>query len=271
VLTAPDFDHTRSSNLLEALSTGLPGVTLGDQFGNRFQRDLNYRGFIASPVQGTPQGLAVFQNGIRINESFGDVVNWAFIPETAIQRVSLVSNNPVYGLNAVGGALNIEMKNGFTYQDRQAEAIFGSYGRIQGTAQFGAQDAGRSIYLAADSVNDAGWRDFSSSSQLRRMYVDLGARNDQTEYHINFTGADTMLGAVAATPIEMLDRRWSSVYTWSQTSHLQLAFLTASINHSFSETVSWQANSYYRGYRQAHVDGNGTGAQPCDPTGSFPG
>jgi hypothetical protein len=32
------------------------------------------------------------------------------------------------------------------------EAIFGSYGRIQGTAQFGAQDAGRSIYVAADAV-----------------------------------------------------------------------------------------------------------------------
>jgi iron complex outermembrane receptor protein len=271
VLTAGNFDHSRSSNLLEALSTGLPGVTLGDQSGNPFQRDLNYRGFIASPVQGTPQGLAVFQNGIRINESFGDIVNWAFIPETAIQRVSLVSNNPIYGLNAVGGALNIEMKNGFTYQGRQAETIFGSYGRIQGTAQFGAQDAGRSIYVAADAVNDAGWRDFSSSSQLRRMYVDLGARNDQTEYHINFTGADTKLGAVAATPIEMLDRRWSSVYTWPQTSHLQLAFFTASINHAFSETLSWQANSYYRGYRQAHVDGNGTDAQPCDPTGSFPG
>jgi iron complex outermembrane receptor protein len=271
VLTAADFDHSRSSNLLEALSTGLPGVTLGDQSGNPFQRDLNYRGFIASPVPGTPQGLAIFQNGIRINESFNDVVNWAFIPETAIQRVSLVSNNPIYGLNAIGGALNIEMKNGFTYQGRQAEAIFGSYGRIQGTAQFGAQDAGRSIYVAADAVNDAGWRDFSSSSQLRRMYVDLGARNDQTEYHINFTGADTKLGAVAATPIELLNLRWSSVYTWPQTSHLQLAFLTASINHAFSDELSLQANTYYRGFRQAHVDGNGTDAQPCDPAGSFPG
>jgi iron complex outermembrane receptor protein len=110
VLTAAHFDHSRSSSLLEGLSTGLPGVTLGDQSGNPFQRDLNYRGFIASPVSGTPQGLAIFQNGIRINESFNDVVNWAFIPETAIQRVSLVSNNPIYGLNAIGGALNIEMK-----------------------------------------------------------------------------------------------------------------------------------------------------------------
>ena len=33
-----------------------PGVSLSDQSGNPFQRDLNYRGFSASPVPGTPQG-----------------------------------------------------------------------------------------------------------------------------------------------------------------------------------------------------------------------
>ena len=220
---------------------------------------------------GTPQGLAVFQNGVRINESFGDIVNWAFIPETAIQRLSLVSSNPIYGLNAIGGALSIDMKNGFTYQGRQAEVLVGSYGRVQGTAEFGAQDAGRSVYAAADVLNDSGWRDFSSSSRLRRMYVDFGARGDETEYHVNFTGADNFLGAVAATPIEMLNQKWSSVYTWPQTTHLQLAFLTANINHSFSDTLSLQAISYSRGFRQAHVDGNGTDAQPCDPGGALAG
>ena len=72
-----------------------------------------------------------------------------------------------------------------------------------------------------------GWRDFSSSSQLRRMYVDLGAKGDQTEFHVSFTGADNHLGAVAATPLELLNQRWSSVYTWPQNTHLQLAFLQA--------------------------------------------
>jgi len=93
----------------------LPGVALSDQTGNEFQLNLNYRGFIASPVIGTPQGLAVYQNGVRINEVFGDIVNWDFVPQNAINRLTLVPSNPVYGLNAIGGALSIEMKNGFTY------------------------------------------------------------------------------------------------------------------------------------------------------------
>ena len=271
VLTPADFDHARSSNILDSLAKGLAGVSLSDQGGNVFQRDLNYRGFTASPVPGTPQGLAVYQNGTRINESFGDIVNWDFIPEMAINRLSLVPSNPVFGLNAIGGALTIDMKNGFTYQGREAEAVAGSYGRFQAAGQIGIQDQDRSFYLSADSTNDHGWRDFSSSSQLRRMYLDLGARGDQAEFHLAFAGADNYLGAVAATPVELLDQKWSSVYTWPQTTHLQLAFLTTSLSYALSDTLSFQSNAYYRGFWQAHVDGNGTDAQPCDPGGPFPG
>jgi hypothetical protein len=36
------------------------------------------------------------------------------------------------------------------------------------------------------------------------MYVNIGARSDDTEFHVNFTGADNLLGNVAATPLQML-------------------------------------------------------------------
>jgi iron complex outermembrane recepter protein len=265
VLTSEDFRHDRSSSFLDGLSQSLPGVFIGDTSGNPFQRDVNYRGFVASPVQGTPQGLAVYQNGVRINEAYGDVVNWDFIPEMSIRKLSLVPNNPIFGLNAIGGALTIEMKNGFTYQGKEVEAMGGSYGRRRAGAQLGYQDGNWAAYVNADAINDNGWRAFSSASQLRRLYTDIGARNDTTEFHLNFTGADNKLGSVAATPIEMLAQRWSSVYTWPQTTHLQLAFATASLNYAPTDNFSVQSNGYFRGYWQAHVDGNGTDAQPCDP------
>jgi iron complex outermembrane receptor protein len=271
VMGPPDFDHGQSINLLDAVAKSLPGVSLGDQTGNPFQRDINYRGFTASPVPGTPQGLAVYQNGVRINESYGDVVNWDLIPEMAINRLTLVPNSPIFGLNAIGGAISIEMKNGFSWQGKDTEGLIGSYGRVQGGAQAGVQSGNLAAYVAADAINDAGWRDFSSASKLRRMYVDLGARNDTTEFHVNFTGADNQLGGTVATPVEMLNQRWSSVWTWPQSTHLQLAFLTASLNYTPTDTLSFQGNTYYRGLRATHLDGNGTDAQPCDPAGAFPG
>jgi iron complex outermembrane recepter protein len=271
VITSADVDHSKSTNLLDALVTALPGVALSDQSGNQFQRNIDYRGFTASPVPGTPQRIAVYQNGVRINESYGDIVNWDFIPETAINRLSMVPNNPVYGLNAIGGAMNIEMKNGFNYQSTELQATFGSYGREQGGAQTGIQSGNFAFYAAVDAVHDDGWRQYSSSSDLRRAYFDLGARNDVTEFHINFTGADNQLGAVAVTPLQLLDQKWSTVYTWPQGTHLQLAFLTTSLSHNISDTLLVQGNAYYRGFWQSHVDGNGTDGQPCDPSGALAG
>jgi iron complex outermembrane recepter protein len=267
VLPAADFDHARSPGLLDAIGQRLPGVSIGDQSGNEFQRDVNYRGFTASPVIGTPQGLAIYQNGVRVNEVFGDTVNWDFIPEIAINRLELVPNNPVYGLNALGGAISIQMKNGFTYQGVESEVRAGSYGRIAVSAQAGGQNGNIAAYVAADALNDKGWRD-DSPSRLRRIYADIGMRGEDGEAHVTFTGANNFFGATAATPVQLLAQRWSSIYTAPQTTQNSLAFLTASASYKPSDTLSLQAVLYYRGFWQGHVDGNGTEAsnQNCpDP------
>jgi iron complex outermembrane receptor protein len=261
VLTASDFDHAKAPDLLQAMERALPGVSLGDQTGNQFQLDINYRGFIASPVIGTPQGLAVYQNGVRINEVFGDIINWDFLPENAINRMTLVPSNPVYGLNANGGALSLEMKNGFSYHGVESEVTAGSYGRVGTSVQAGGQNGNLSSYIAADAINDAGWRQ-QSPSALRRVYADLGARGDNnTEFHVSFTGADNHFGALVATPVQMLAQNWASVFTTPQTTENQLAFLTASASWKPSDTLTYQAIAYYRHFDQAHVDGNGTNAQ----------
>src|SRR5215469_7982173 len=205
---APDFSYTVTPDLLQSMVRALPGVSLGDQTGNQFQLDLNYRGFTASPVIGTPQGLAVYQNGVRINEVFGDIVNWDFIPQNAIARMTLVPSNPVYGLNAIGGALSFEMKNGFTYHGAQGELSGGSYGRAVAAVQAGGEVANLAGYFTADAIKDAGWRQDTPSSR-RRIYADLGARGGQTEFHVTFTGADNFFNGTAATPVQMLAQNWS--------------------------------------------------------------
>jgi iron complex outermembrane receptor protein len=266
VLTSADLDHTQSPTMLDALVRTLPGVSLTDQNGNPFQRDLNYRGFTASPVIGTPQGLAVYQNGVRVNEIFGDTVNWDLIPDVAVHRLSLVPNNPVYGLNALGGAISIEMKNGFTYQGKEAEVMGGSYGRIQSAAQAGFQDGNVAGYVMADAIKDDGWRQFASSSKLNRIYLDVGARGEEGEFHLSFAGASTNLSGTIATPVEMINRQWSSVYTWPQETRNQLAFLTANGSYSPTDTLTLAGNAYFRGYWQRHVDGNNTEATSEDCT-----
>ena len=246
----------------------LPGVALSSQTGNEFQLDFNYRGYVAGPVIGTPEGLAVYQNGVRINEVFGDVVNWDLIPQSAINRLTLVPSNPVYGLNATGGALAFEMKNGYTYHAVEGEVNGGSYGRAVASVQAGGEVGNLSGYITADAIDDAGWR-MDTPSSLRRVYADLGARGDQTEFHVSFTGANNNFSANPATPVQMLAQNWASTYTLPQTTQNQLAFLTASATWKPSDTWTYQAIAYFRNFRQSHVDGNPTNAQNSgcpDPT-----
>ena len=89
------FKHFNDTTLPDTLARQAPGVTVGNVSGNDFQPDLSYRGFDATAVTGTPIGLAVYQNGVRINEAFGDTVNWELIPENAIDRTAIIAGNPI--------------------------------------------------------------------------------------------------------------------------------------------------------------------------------
>jgi iron complex outermembrane receptor protein len=265
-LTPVDLDASKAPTVPDALMRTVPSVFIGDTAVNPFQPDIQYRGFVASPTVGTPQGLAVYQNGVRINESFGDTVNWDFIPERAIRRLDLFPSNPIFGLNAIGGAISLEMKNGFNYNGREIEGIVGSFGRRSVGAQFGAQKDNVAFYAAADAINDNGWRQ-RSASELRRIYTDVGIRGDDAEFHLNFTGASNRFGALASTPIEMLNRSWSAIYTSPQTYQNQLAFLNATGSYRVSDTWTVKGNAYIRSFRQQHVDGNVSDVEVCSGGG----
>lgn len=261
-LSADDVTRVPSPTVADLLFQRIPGVSLSDPNGNSALQALQYRGFAASPLQGQPQGLAVYMNGIRINEAFGDTVNWDLIPSRAIQRADVWSGNPVFGLNALGGALSLQMKNGFTYQGFEAEGLGGSYGRIAGGLQYGAEKGPFAIYLAAEGLKDDGWRD-RSPTDIVRLYMDLGWRSDRAEVHLIGSAAKTSFGATAATPVELLDRDHRAVYTTPQTTDNEMALLALNGTYALTPTWSLQANVYGRGFKQAHVDGNASEFERC--------
>jgi iron complex outermembrane receptor protein len=205
---AGDFQRTYSPNVTDTLFKRIPGVTMSDPSGNSSQQEIRFRGFAASPTQGTPQGLAVYMNGVRINEAFGDTVHWDMIPTNAIQRADVLTGNPIFGLNALGGAISMQMKNGFTWQGFESELQGGSFGRTQGATQYGAEKGNWSTYIAAQAYHDSGWRQ-KSPTDVGRFYGDVGWRDDRAELHLFSTLASSYFGATAATPIQMLNRDWT--------------------------------------------------------------
>lgn len=63
VVGSTRIQRAQSLNVTDALQQWVPGMIVTEVAGNPFQPDVQFRGFVASPVAGTPQGLAVYQNG----------------------------------------------------------------------------------------------------------------------------------------------------------------------------------------------------------------
>jgi outer membrane receptor for ferrienterochelin and colicin len=98
-----DLQRSQSLDLTDYLNHNTPGVNINSAQNNPLQPDLLFRGFTASPLLGLPQGVAVYQNGARINEPLGDAVNWDLLPESAVNSVDLISgSDPLFGLNTLG-------------------------------------------------------------------------------------------------------------------------------------------------------------------------
>lgn len=263
IVDANQIDRTRSLNVADALQKYVPGVIVNEVTGNPFQPDVQFRGFVASPVAGTPQGLAVYQNGVRINEAFGDTVNWDLIPTAAIRTVAVVTNNPAFGLNALGGAVDVQMKNGFNYRGVEIDTMGGSFGRVQSSAQWGKQVDNFSAYGALEGLHDGGFRNFSASD-VRRFYGDVGYKNDSSEFHFNMGAADNHFGATNTVPIELLEQYYGATYTTPQTTTNRVGYVN--LTGKVEATPAWtiEGLAHVRVFDQKALDANPTGTRPCD-------
>jgi iron complex outermembrane recepter protein len=264
--SASDIDRAKLPSAPELLQQTVPSALISDAQGNIYQRDLQYRGFEASPVNGVAQGIAVYQNGVRINESFGDIVNWDFLPDNAIEGITIVGANPVFGLNAIGGAATIVMRDGFNFQGVEVDSRYGSFGHIQGSVAAGARSGNWGAFIAGEDIKDDGFRDFSEA-KIRRMYADLGVKGDGNEFHLNFTGADNFVGVTAAAPVQLLDLGWSRTFTSPQTTENKMAMVSANGSVKATPSLTFSGVGYYRWFQQQHQDGNIAQAVECAAPG----
>ncbi len=267
VFTDRDISLQGEPNALRALQDQAQGVHLVNAFGNPFQPEVLYHGFQASPLQGSSQGLAVYVNGVRFNNPFGDTVNWDLIPDIAIERMNLEGANPVFGLNALGGALSVQLKDGFTYHGTELDIFGGSFGQIGGAFQYGKQIGNTAVYIAAAGMHENGWRDFQSSG-LKQFYGDVGWRSERGEVHLSVDAAQNFLQGPGTVPVELLAVDKSAHLTGPDSIANNYGSINLRGSYDINDTTSVQALAYYSNFLQRFMNGNGTPFEVC-PGGRF--
>ena len=240
-----DLERAQVLGVADYLNRNFSGVNVSESADNPFQLDIYYHGFTASPLLGTPEGLSVYVDGVRVNESFGDTVNWDLIPESAISTVSLISgSNPVFGLNTLGGALSIQTKSGHDNPGTQLEAYGGSFGRRSFQAESGGERGAFDYFGTVQYFDEDGWRDLSPT-HLWQAFGKAGWQDEHTDLDLSYTYADASLYGNGAVPLSMYNYRHQASYTPDFTHNL-LHFVNLTGTQFLAEHLLLSANAYYR-------------------------
>ena len=261
-ITIDDLNRTGHASLLRALNSSANGVSLADAQDNPFQPNITYHGFSASPLGGDAQGLAVYVDGVRFNQAFGDSVAWDLIPDIAINSITVEGSNPVFGLNALGGSISVQMKDGFGWNGAELESYGGSFDRWGVTAQYGMQDDEISFYAAGNAMHETGWRDFSPS-RLGQGYATIVWLHDPVEIHLELIAADTSLTGNGTSPVELLKVDRAAVFTQPDTQKNTYGLANLFGVYQATNALSLQANVYVSHLHQGTINGDASDAEMC--------
>ncbi|MEJ0035751.1 MAG: TonB-dependent receptor [Gammaproteobacteria bacterium] len=255
--SAEDIDRTHALDLTGFMNRTLGGVYVNEVQNNPLQPDINYRGYTASPLLGTPQGLSVYMDGMRLNQPFGDVVSWDLIPREAISTMTLMpGSNPVFGLNTLGGALSLRTKDGFSDPGYSVELNYGSDSRRQITLEGGGHtDSGFYWYGTANKLKEDGWRD-DSPTDAGQAFAKVGWRNDTTDVALTGAYADTDLTGNGLQDLQFLRRDYDSVYTKPDNTKNKAYLFNLTASQKVSDVVTLSANAFYRNIKTRTFNGD---------------
>lgn len=253
-----DVDRSHALDLTAFMNRTLGSVYVNDVQNNPLQPDVNYRGYTASPLLGTPQGLSVYMDGVRLNQPFGDVVSWDLLPRAAISSMTLMpGSNPMFGLNTLGGALALRTKDGFSDPGYSLGLSYGSHSQREAEIELGGHAAASGLYWygTANKLKDDGWRD-DSPTDATQAFGKVGWRSDSTDIALTGAYADTDLIGNGLQDLQFLARDYDSVYTKPDNTKNNAYLVNLVGTQKVSDVLSLSANVYYRNIKTNTLNGD---------------
>lgn len=256
-LTAGDLEESNAMQLTNLMNRRLTSVYINENAGNPFQPDINYRGYTASPLLGTPEGLSVYLDGVRQNQPFGDIVAWDLIPKVAIRSMALIpGSNPIYGLNTLGGAILVRTKSGLTAPGGSLQITGGKFGLRAGEGELGGVlPHGFDYYLAGTVYRSDGWRQHSPS-EIRQAFAKIGWLDAKTSIYLSGAYANNWMTGNGTSDFRFLKPDYTSVNTIPDMTWDHSPSLTVNVTHALTNRITLFGNAYYRYVRSDSSNGD---------------
>ena len=251
-----ELEHRDTLELSDFLYRRLGSVNISSTQGNPWQNDVTYRGFLTSPLTGSPIGLSVYLDGMRFNDGFGETVSWDLIPRRAIAGIDVVpGSNPIFGLNTLGGALAVHTKTGREFPGTMLGASGGSFGRWDVEAEHGGLRGPFDWYVAFNATNEDGWRD-RSPSELRQLFTSVGLEARGSRLGLNYVYADTDLVGNGLVPESTLARHRDAVHTFPDRTRNRMHLAHLRGTHELTDDLLLATSVFFRDYQRRTLNGD---------------
>ena len=255
-IPAEAIDNQNLLDISDTLYRNFGSVNISSNQGNPWQNDLTYRGFLASPLAGSPIGLSMYLDGMRFNDGFGETINWDLIPQSAISGIDIIpGSNPIFGLNTLGGALAVHTKRGFDFPGVKLEAYGGSFGRWAVNGEYGGFRGPFDWYLTFNALNENGWREHSPSD-LYQLFAKVGYKTERTDVELSFAYANTDLTGNGLAPESLLARDRRAVYTFPDETKNLMYLGNLRGSRWLTDDLLLSTNAFYRYYQRKTSNGD---------------
>ncbi len=261
--TAKQMEKAQSISLADYMNRYLGSVHVNEAQNNPLQPDVYYRGFVASPLLGLPQGLSTYLNGVRFNEPFGDSVNWDLLPRGAIDTMELYpGSNPLYGLNSLGGAISLKTKTGFSAPRHQFEAYGGAWDRHSEELTSGWNNGTWGYFIDLHHFDEQGWRNFSPS-EANQVFGTLSWQNDRGALDLTLAANDNDLRGNGAVPIQLQQQNREAVFTHPDQTLTRMFFSELAGSYALTDKIGLTGNTYFRQNRIRTFNGDDSDFDDC--------
>ncbi len=268
-VSSEQLADSHTTTLADYMNRYMGSVHINEAQNNPLQPDIYYRGFVASPLLGLPQGLSTYVNGVRFNEPFGDTVNWDLIPQGAIDSMSLMpGSNPLFGLNTLGGAISIQTKTGFSAPGHQLEVYGGSYERHSEELTSGWNNGTWGYFIDLHHFEEEGWRDFSPT-EANQVFGTLSWKGDRANLDLTLGANDNNMKGNGAVPIQLHQQQRKAIFTHPDQTVTRMFFSELSGAFDVTDTIQLSGNSYFRQNRVKSFNGDDSDFEGCESDNGF--
>lgn len=268
-VSSEQLEKSQTTSIADYMNRYMGSVHINEAQNNPLQPDVYYRGFVASPLLGHPQGLSAYVNGVRFNEPFGDSVNWDLIPQGAIESMSLMpGSNPLFGLNTLGGAISMQTKTGFTAPGHQLEVYGGSYERHSEELTSGWNNGTFGYFIDLHHFEEEGWRDFSPT-EANQVFGTLSWQGERANLDLSIAANDNNMKGNGAVPIQLHEQERKAVFTHPDQTITRMFFSELSGAFDATDTIKLTGNAYFRQNRIKTFNGDDSDFDDCESGNGF--